>query len=382
MTSACFHGNGLTLVRIHRSIKIKTAEKSDTKKAKETSGEPGDLSMSQQLMASGHHCSTSKYHHVTPQTNRKIIETTVKSGTPIHATGGKSPTEVKGRKKKSDYQLRKNCDTEKVKTKKSGLVLMTYSRQPMSSLLSQCKRLEEENVAMLRQIVKMEDEAMKSASQQLQQYDRAGSNVRAVQIWTEQQIQDAQQDLELTKDRREKDVNELHLQLQNCEQKIQDAQKDLQQLREYRDCGHSVKVLQAAELERQLCVLSELHQDQAADVEALAQTEIEKLLESYQKIKDDMLQGVVEQHVEALPLSLKRMCLQNQEMRSEITAYQQMITGFQDDIKKLLETGDSLRKSWNKETDRLHKALLLSRPCCSANEDVVLDIPLNRPMYI
>ncbi|XP_056403409.1 uncharacterized protein C20orf96 homolog isoform X3 [Hyla sarda] len=355
MTSACFHGNGLTL----------------------------DLSMSQQLMASGHHCSTSKYHHVTPQTNRKIIETTVKSGTPIHATGGKSPTEVKGRKKKSDYQLRKNCDTEKVKTKKSGLVLMTYSRQPMSSLLSQCKRLEEENVAMLRQIVKMEDEAMKSASQQLQQYDRAGSNVRAVQIWTEQQIQDAQQDLELTKDRREKDVNaELHLQLQNCEQKIQDAQKDLQQLREYRDCGHSVKVLQAAELERQLCVLSELHQDQAADVEALAQTEIEKLLESYQKIKDDMLQGVVEQHVEALPLSLKRMCLQNQEMRSEITAYQQMITGFQDDIKKLLETGDSLRKSWNKETDRLHKALLLSRPCCSANEDVVLDIPLNRPMYI
>lgn len=55
----------------------------------------------------------------------------------------------------------------------------TCTRPPLSSLLSQCKRLEEENASLLRRIVGIEDEAMKSATQQLQQYDRAGVSVTA-----------------------------------------------------------------------------------------------------------------------------------------------------------------------------------------------------------
>ncbi|XP_044154223.1 uncharacterized protein C20orf96 homolog isoform X1 [Bufo gargarizans] len=334
-----------------------------------------DHSMSQRQMASGHHCIACTKTLTCHQTHRRMTEATVLR------TDGKSPTKGNSQKKMSD-QLSKSCDMKKEKLKKSVPMFMTYTRPPVSSLHSQCRRLEEENAYMLRQIMDMEDKAMKSATQQLQQYERAGSNVRAVQIWTDHRIRDAQQDLELTSERREEHLTGLRLQLQNCEEKIQATQKDLQQLREYRDRGHSVKMLQAAELERQLRVFSELHQDQAADVEALAQTEIENLLESHQKVKDGVLQGVVEKHLDSLPLSVKRMCLQNQEMRSEMKAYQQMITGLQDDIKKLLETGDCLRKSWKEETDRLCRELLLSVPSCPADEDVVLDIPLNQPMYI
>ncbi|XP_075702509.1 uncharacterized protein C20orf96 homolog isoform X2 [Rhinoderma darwinii] len=343
-----------------------------------------DPIMTERLTASGHHCTacikTPDCRHVTGQTHRNMMESAVKSWTPSNNTGGKSPT--KAQQKSSDCQLRKNCDSETGKLKRSDPILMNYTRQPLSSLFSQCKRLEEENASMLRRIMVFEEEGMKSATQQLQQYDRAGSNVHAVQIWTEHQSRDAQQDLELTKEIREERVNGLRLQLQDCEEKIQEAQKDLQQLREYRDRDHSMKALQAAELEGQLCVLSDVHQDQAADVESLAHTEIENLLESHQKIKDGVLQGVVEQHLESLPLSVKRMCLQNQEMRSDIKAYQQMITGLRDDIVKLLETGDSLCKSWKEETDRLCRELLLYKPSCPADEDVVLDIPLNQPMYI
>ncbi|XP_069607099.1 uncharacterized protein C20orf96 homolog isoform X2 [Ranitomeya imitator] len=299
-----------------------------------------DHSMSQRLMASGHHCAdctkNAAFHNVT---------------LPNHATV-------------------------------FHIQFQTYTTQSLSSLNSQCKRLEEENASMMRRIIAIEDEAMKSATQHLQQYNRAGSNVHAVQIWTEHQTRESQRDLEITREMSEERVNVVRRQLQNCEEKIQEAQKDLQQLRDYRDRGHSMKTLEAAELERQIRLLCDLHQDQAADVSALAQTEIEKLLESHQKVKDGILKGVVEQNLESLPLSVKRMCLQNQEMRSEIKAYHQMIPGLQDDIKQLLETGESLRKSWNEETDRLCRDLLLNRPKCPADEDVVLDIPLNQPMYI
>ncbi|KAM3923450.1 uncharacterized protein C20orf96 homolog [Leptodactylus fuscus] len=355
MTSICCQSNGLTM----------------------------DHSMPEQVTVSGTtYTKTSNCHCDSRQTYKNMTEPIVKNWTVIHRTGGENPTKVKSRQKTSDWQLCKICDLETDKLKINGPLLMTSSRQPLSSLFSRCKRLEEENASMLRQILEIEEEAMKSATEHLQQYDRAGSNVRAVQIWTEHQIQDAQQDLELTRERREGFVNDLRLQLQNCEEKIKEVQKDLQELREYRDRGHSVKVLLAAELERELCVLTELHQDQTADVEALAQTEIENLLESHQKLKDGVLQTVVEQRLESLPLSLKRMHFQNQEMKSEIKAYQQMITGLQDDIKKLLETGNSLCKSWKEETDRRCRELLLSMPSCPADEDVLLDIPLNKPMYI
>ncbi|XP_077109206.1 uncharacterized protein C20orf96 homolog isoform X1 [Ranitomeya variabilis] len=343
MTSVCFLGNGLTL----------------------------DHSMSQRLMARGHHCAdcskNATFHNVP---------------LPNHATGAKGPTKVTAQQKTADYQLNKNCVTAKNRLKKGVPVLLTYTTQSLPSLNSQCKRLEEENASMMRRIIAIEDEAMKSATQHLQQYNRAGSNVHAVQIWTEHQTRESQRDLEITREMSKERVNVVRRQLQNCEEKIQEAQKDLQQLRDYRDRGHSMKTLQAAELERQIRLLCDLHQDQAADVTALAQTEIEKLLESHQKVKDGILKGVVEQNLESLPLSVKRMCLQNQEMRSEIKAYHQIIPGLQDDIKQLLETGESLRKSWNEETDRLCRDLLLNRPKCPADEDVVLDIPLNQPMYI
>ncbi|KAG8559383.1 hypothetical protein GDO81_017322, partial [Engystomops pustulosus] len=202
------------------------------------------------------------------------------------------PTKVKAWQKTSDRQAKKNCDLDADKLKRSGS--MTYSRQPLSSLMSQCMRIEEENASMLRQIMRNEEEAMKSATQKLQQYDRAGSNVCAVQAWIDHQVRDAQQDLELTRKSGKERLNELRLQLKNYEENIQEVQKDLQDLRNYRDRGHSVKALQAAELERQLQVMSKLHKDQAADVEALAQTEIENLLESHYKLKDNVLQGVVE----------------------------------------------------------------------------------------
>ncbi|KAG9467266.1 hypothetical protein GDO78_015266 [Eleutherodactylus coqui] len=337
--------------------------------------------MSQPLMPSGHHCTvnggTAACRHVTRRTHENMTDTSVKRW-----MGDENLTKVSAQRNASDCQLRKNCNTETSKIKSSGLTLTSYTRPPLSSLVSQCERLEEVNACMHKRIMEMEDKAMKNATQQLEQYDRADSNVHAVQIWAQEQIRNAERDLELTRNRSEKRVNVLHLQLQNCEERMQETQKDLQQLQEYRDRGHSVQSLQAAELDRQLLALSELHQDRAADVEALAQREIANVLESHQKLKDDVLEGVVEQQLESVPPSLKRMCLQNQEMKSEIKAHQQMIMDLQDDIKKLLETGESLRKSWKVETDRLCKELLLINPTCPPDEDVVLNIPLNQQMYI
>ncbi|XP_075032640.1 uncharacterized protein C20orf96 homolog isoform X3 [Mixophyes fleayi] len=221
------------------------------------------------------------------------------------------------------HQRSKNHVVESYKLLGSHPSLLSCSKPAISTLHSHSKYLEQENAAILKKIIEMEDRSMKNASQQLQQYDKAESNIHAVQAWTDRQIQDAHRDLEAAREQREKRVMALRLQLQACEEKIKAAQEDLYRLREYRDREHSVKVLEAAELERQLRVLNEAHQDQATDVEALAHTEIQKLLESQQTVKDATLQNVVEQQLESLPLSFRRLCLQNQKLKQDIHAYQQ-----------------------------------------------------------
>ncbi|CAN2389896.1 hypothetical protein PRIEUP_LOCUS7198 [Pristimantis euphronides] len=334
--------------------------------------------MSQPRMVGGHHCMAAPAGpRITHQAHWSMKET---SG--MSRTGGENATKVSAGQTAVDCHLRKNCATETDKRKSSGPMLTTFTRQPLSSLQSRCKRLLVENASIQRQIMEIEDKAMKSATQQLQQYDRAGSIIRAVQSWTKHQIREAEKDLELMRKLGEERVNGLRLQLQDIEEQIQEIKIDLKQLRVYRDRGHSAKLLRAAELDRQLRALNEQHQDQAADVEALTQREIKHLLEIHRKEKDGTLQGVAEKHLDSAPLSLKRMSLQNQQMRSEIKAYQRLITVEFQDIVKLLETERSLCESRKEETDRQCRELLLLQPSCSADEDVVLDIPLTQSMLI
>ncbi|XP_068120683.1 uncharacterized protein C20orf96 homolog [Hyperolius riggenbachi] len=283
------------------------------------------------------------------------------------------------RKKNKPASSTAACRSDKNHDKKveepGGRLMLPCNKPAASALHTRCQRLEQDNAAMLQRIINMEDRSMKSATQQLLQYDRAGSNVLAVQLWADHQIQDAQQDLEETRGKRQECLNDLGAQLRSCEEELKGAQEELQRLREYRDRGHSVAVLQAAGLERQLRKLNEIHQDQAADVEVLAETEIQKLLDRQNSVKEGALQSVVKHHMERLPLSLRRMCLQNQEMKLEIQAYQKMVADLEDEVLNLQRDEDSLRRSWKEETDTFCRDLLLNRPSCFPDEDVVLNIP-------
>ncbi|XP_072270366.1 uncharacterized protein C20orf96 homolog isoform X2 [Pyxicephalus adspersus] len=339
-----------------------------------------DYSKWQRNAMNGHSCAACR----TPksscvQHHRGVIGTNAKSlpsiGLPRIETD--SPKRTKSRPPGSITDK----NHQKTRNRLSGDFL-PYNEPSLSTLRSRCQRLEQDNATLLKAITEVEQESMRSATQYLQQYDKTGSTRLAVQLWADRQIQDAQQDLEKTRVEWQERLTALCDQLKVCENKLQEVQKDLQQLREYRDRGHSVAILQAADLERQLRMLGETHQNRAVDVEALAQTELQKLFTDQQKVKDNALQAVVQQHIDCLPLSLRRMCLQNQEMKQNIQAYQQMVAELQEELLLLQKSGDSLCKSWNEENEKLCRELLLGKPSCSPEEDVVLNIPISRKMPI
>ncbi|KAM4689854.1 uncharacterized protein C20orf96 homolog, partial [Rhinophrynus dorsalis] len=167
----------------------------------------------------------------------------------------------------------------------------------LAPLRSLCQRLEQDNATLLDKIRGAEDKSMKSATQQLEQYNRTTDNGHTVTLWVESQLRDAQKDLLEVKERGEERLRGLRLLLQSCDKRLSEVQRDLHQLREFRDREHPARELQIAELQRQLYELSKTNQDQVADVEDLAKNELQKLLEKSQKMKENALQRAVQENV-------------------------------------------------------------------------------------
>ncbi|KAM8945770.1 uncharacterized protein C20orf96 homolog [Pelodytes ibericus] len=244
------------------------------------------------------------------------------------------------------------------------------------------RRFEMENASLLKRIMEDEEKSMEIASEKLQQYNKAGCKVQAVQSWGERQLRDARQDLKEARQRGEQHLNGLKHQLLVCDERLRNAQKDLQQLRDYRDRESAVRELQIADLQRQLQLLTDTQQDEAADVQLLAQTDLQTFSKMKQKNMDGILQSIVQYHMDLLPPSVRRMCLENQQMKQDIYVHKQVITELQEQLLSLQELKKSLQRAKKQETEDMCRDLLLHAPCCAPDEDVILDIPVNEDIPI
>ncbi|XP_053309439.1 uncharacterized protein C20orf96 homolog isoform X2 [Spea bombifrons] len=250
---------------------------------------------------------------------------------------------------------------------------------PLNTL---CRRFEAANAVVLKKILETEETAMGKASRQLQQYNKAGSNVLAVQSWGDRQLRDALQDLEETRERGEQRLQALKGELVACNAKLRDAQTRLQELQDYRDSGHLVAARQIADLRRELQLLLDTHQAQAADVDVLTRAEMQNLLEKHRKLLESKLQSIVQHQMDLLPPSIRRMSLENHQMKQDIAIHQQVICELQEEVSCLQETRKTLLKSKQQKVEKLCRDLLLHAPRCSPEEDVALNIPRNEEILI
>eukprot|EP00079_Xenopus_tropicalis_P018559 XP_004920539.1 PREDICTED: uncharacterized protein C20orf96 homolog isoform X3 [Xenopus tropicalis] len=187
-----------------------------------------------------------------------------------------------------------------------------------------------------------EEQAMKSASQQLGQYWKAGNNAQAVLSWRERLKRDSQKDLQKVREQGKVRVQGLRLQIEACDEKLLRAQEEVQRLREYKDRQRPTFLLQIAALQRQILRLSQTNKSPIAQI----------------------------------PLSLRRMCLENHRMKQQIYMYKQEMGHLQEQISKLQHMGNDLQNCWVYETRSAWKMLVEKSCRCAPNDDFVLDLPI------
>ncbi|XP_031750236.1 uncharacterized protein C20orf96 homolog isoform X4 [Xenopus tropicalis] len=168
----------------------------------------------------------------------------------------------------------------------------------------------------------------------------------------------------------------LRLQIEACDEKLLRAQEEVQRLREYKDRQRPTFLLQIAALQRQILRLSQTNKEQEADTELLADTEIQKCLEKHQKLQFQALQKIADSPIAQIPLSLRRMCLENHRMKQQIYMYKQEMGHLQEQISKLQHMGNDLQNCWVYETRSAWKMLVEKSCRCAPNDDFVLDLPI------
>ncbi|XP_069099438.1 uncharacterized protein C20orf96 homolog isoform X2 [Pleurodeles waltl] len=203
-----------------------------------------------------------------------------------------SPWHKKGKRKsskksKAALQPKEDRILQNMLTKSRKLAVADSERRR--------KGLEEANMGLVETIKAQDASAAAEASSLLQQYDRFGGTIASVQAWSARQVSEAKQKLQEAKEITAQRLMELEQQLHALNARLQASQEELHTLRTYRDKEYPVQVLRIAELQREIRKLQEAHQDERVDVDALVDTEMEKLSLMVQSRKLEKLDKIAEE---------------------------------------------------------------------------------------
>lgn len=244
------------------------------------------------------------------------------------------------------------------------------------------KALEEANMGLVETIEAQDASAAAEASSLLQQYDRFGGTIASVQAWGEQQVSEARQKLQEVKVITAQRLIDLEQQLQALNARLQASQEELHTLRTYRDKEYPVQVLRIAELQREIRKLQEAHQDERVDVEALIDTEMEKLSLMVQSRKQDILDKTAESATCCYPTDLRQMSLHNKVMIKEVLEHKQAIRDLEKDIAGLKEKRAKLLNVYKQRRILIFPDVMLQRPRCLPDTEIILNIPLANSLPI
>ncbi|XP_078507858.1 uncharacterized protein C20orf96 homolog [Lissotriton helveticus] len=238
------------------------------------------------------------------------------------------------------------------------------------------KALEEANMGLVETIETQDASAAAEATSLLQQYDRFGGTIASVQAWGEHQVGEARQKLQEVKVMTAQRLIDLELRLQAQNARLKASQEELHTLRTYRDKEYPVQVLRIAELQREIRKLQEEHQDERVDVEALVDTEMEKLSLMVQSRKKEILDKTVEVATCCYPTEVTQMSLHNKVMAKEVLEHKQAIRHLEKDIANLKEKRSELLDCYKQRRLLIFPDVMLLRPRCLPDTEIVLDIPL------
>nr|XP_010309897.1 PREDICTED: uncharacterized protein C20orf96 homolog [Balearica regulorum gibbericeps] len=241
--------------------------------------------------------------------------------------------------------------------------------------LKQCSaRLAETNCQLIKDIQHTDDITAKQARALLQQYEVLQRVKAMVQTFNQNQLDTARAELQEMEKTMEKNLGKLQQQLDEVTSKVQVLQDKLGILRTYINGQYPEQAVQIVLLQHSIQNLKEQQQEEIKKTEEMGKAILEELEEKTRAEEEALLQKVVEEmllHQDGL----KQMVVNNHVLQCEILRQREIIKDLEEEIGELKRSIQTLRQRARDSKELIFADVLLRRPKCMPDTEVVLSIP-------
>ncbi|XP_035754374.1 uncharacterized protein C20orf96 homolog [Egretta garzetta] len=282
--------------------------------------------------------------------------------------------------------------------------LTNLKKNAIEELKQRGARLAETNRRLVKDIQHTDDSTAKRARVLLQQYE-AFQRVRAmVQTFSRNRLDTARAELQEMEKTMEKNLGKLQQQLDEVTAKVQVLQDELGVLQPYIDGQYPEEAVQIVLLQRSIQNLKEQQQEEIDKAEEMGKALLEELEAKAQAEQEALLQKVVEE-VLLQQDGLKQMVINNHVLRREILRQREVselgksqrsaaepgtsalplcedlvclsgiIKDLEEEVGELKRSIQTLRQSARDPRELIFADVLLRRPKCTPDTEVVLSIP-------
>ncbi|XP_049673417.1 uncharacterized protein C20orf96 homolog isoform X2 [Accipiter gentilis] len=266
-------------------------------------------------------------------------------------------------------ELAKTLEEIKITTNLTNL-----KKNAVEELKQRSAHLAETNCRLMKGIQHTDDSTAKQARSLLQRYEVLQRVKAIVQTFNQNRLDTARAELQETEKTMEKNLGKLQQQLDEVTSKVQVLQDELSVLRTYIDGQYPEQAVQIALLQRSIQKLKEQQQEEIGKTEEMGKAILEELEEKARAEQEALLQKVVEEtllHQDGL----KQMVINNHILRCEILRQREIIKDLEEEISELKRSIQMLRQSARDPRELIFPDVLLHRPKCTPDTEVVLSLP-------
>ncbi|XP_030358943.1 uncharacterized protein C20orf96 homolog isoform X2 [Strigops habroptila] len=278
---------------------------------------------------------------------------------------GKSQKELARRK----AELAKTLKEIKITTDVTNL-----KRNAIEKLKQCSARLLEANCQLVEEIQDTDESTARQARRLLQQYEAFQRMKAMVQTFNKNQLDAAKAELQEMEKTMEKNLEQLQQQLEDVTSKVQALQEELRVVRPYIDGHYPEQAVKIILLQHSIRKLKRQQKEEIEKAEEMGKHILEQLEKKAQAEQEALLQKIVEEMMLNQD-GLRHMMTSNNILRRDIARQREIIQDLEEEIDELKRSIQTLRQNARDPRELIFADVLLRRPKCTPDTEVVLSIP-------
>ncbi|KAM6148225.1 uncharacterized protein C20orf96-like [Rhynchocyon petersi] len=249
-------------------------------------------------------------------------------------------------------------------------------RASLQDLKKHEKFLTERNQDLVKAIQNMEENTARKMRGILQQQNILENIVDTLERWSRESLEELKCELQEWEKKEERKMHCLEQQVEQLNAKIKKTLEEINFLSTYMDHEYPVKVVQIATLVRQIQQLKDIQQDELYDLSEMRKMVLQSLSNDIQRKKEDFLKSLAMRILQPHEEILVRKARDNQLMLKYMDKFRDFIDQSVGEMPLLRTQVQHLQVQVQKHREIIFEDILLRRPKCTPDMDVILNIPV------